>query len=202
MVKVDGQWHEVSWDEAFRRCTELLAPIIERHGIGAVTCYTGNPLAHSFSLGRYTGILLGMSGIPSVRIETGSSTGAAVFQAGWHSIASGRYGRVLVIGAEKMTHVPSVRATGILAEVLDPYERGCGCTMTALAAMVTRRYMHDFGMTEEELALVSVKNHRNGSLNPYAQFRKPVSLETVMDSGMDQSPCLTCGFINTVKKKE
>jgi anaerobic selenocysteine-containing dehydrogenase len=64
MIKVDGQWQEVSWDVAFRRCTELLAPVIEKYGIGAVTCYTGNPLAHSFSLGRYTGVLLGMSGIP------------------------------------------------------------------------------------------------------------------------------------------
>jgi anaerobic selenocysteine-containing dehydrogenase len=64
MIKVDGQWQEVSWGAAFRRCTELLAPVIEKHGIGAVTCYTGNPLAHSFSLGRYTGVLLGMSGIP------------------------------------------------------------------------------------------------------------------------------------------
>ncbi len=64
MIKVDGQWQEVSWDAAFRRCTELLAPVIEKYGIGAVTCYTGNPLAHSFSLGRYTGVLLGMSGIP------------------------------------------------------------------------------------------------------------------------------------------
>ena len=64
MIKVDGQWQEVSWDAAFRRCTELLAPVIAQHGIGAVTCYVGNPLAHSFSLGRYTGVLLGMSGIP------------------------------------------------------------------------------------------------------------------------------------------
>jgi anaerobic selenocysteine-containing dehydrogenase len=64
MIKVDGQWQEVSWEAAFRRCTELLAPVIEKYGIGAVTCYTGNPLAHSFSLGRYTGVLLGMSGIP------------------------------------------------------------------------------------------------------------------------------------------
>ena len=64
MIKIDGQWQEVSWDAAFRRCTELLAPVIAEHGIGAVTCYVGNPLAHSFSLGRYTGVLLGMSGIP------------------------------------------------------------------------------------------------------------------------------------------
>jgi len=64
MVKVDGQWREVSWDEALARCTELLAPVIEKYGIGAVTAYVGNPLAHSFSLARYAGVLLGMSGMP------------------------------------------------------------------------------------------------------------------------------------------
>ena len=64
LIKVDGRWQEVSWDEAFRRCTELLTPVIRKYGIGAVTAYTGNPLAHSFSLARYAGVLLGMSGIP------------------------------------------------------------------------------------------------------------------------------------------
>ncbi|MCA2319676.1 MULTISPECIES: molybdopterin-dependent oxidoreductase [Mycobacterium avium complex (MAC)] len=64
MIKVDGQWHEVSWDAAFRRCTELLTPVIDKYGIGAVTAYTGNPLAHSFSLARYAGVLMGMSGMP------------------------------------------------------------------------------------------------------------------------------------------
>jgi anaerobic selenocysteine-containing dehydrogenase len=64
LIKVDGQWQEVSWDAAFRRCTELLTPVIRKYGIGAVTAYTGNPLAHSFSLARYAGVLLGMSGIP------------------------------------------------------------------------------------------------------------------------------------------
>ncbi|MEZ0352276.1 molybdopterin-dependent oxidoreductase [Mycobacterium sp. pR1184] len=64
MIKVDGAWQEVSWDAAFRRCTELLTPVIEKYGIGAVTAYTGNPLAHSFSLARYAGVLMGMSGIP------------------------------------------------------------------------------------------------------------------------------------------
>jgi len=64
MIKVNGEWEQVGWDAAFRRCTELLAPVIEKHGIGAVTAYTGNPLAHSFSLARYAGVLLGMSGMP------------------------------------------------------------------------------------------------------------------------------------------
>nr|BBX76998.1 molybdopterin-binding oxidoreductase [Mycobacterium florentinum] len=64
MIKVDGAWQEVSWHAAFRRCTELLTPVIEKYGIGAVTAYTGNPLAHSFSLARYAGVLMGMSGMP------------------------------------------------------------------------------------------------------------------------------------------
>ena len=64
LIKVDGAWQEVSWDAAFRRCTELLTPVIEKYGIGAVTAYTGNPLAHSFSLARYAGVLMGMSGMP------------------------------------------------------------------------------------------------------------------------------------------
>ncbi len=131
---------------------------------------------------------LGLAGKPAVRIETGSSSGAAVFQAGWRAIASGCYDRVLVLAGEKMTGVPTLRATGILAEVIDPYERSCGCTMTALAAMATRRYMHEYGLTGEEIALVSVKNHYNASLNPFAQFRKPVSPEKVMESRVIASP--------------
>jgi len=66
MVRDGETWREVSWDEAFRRCSELLAPVIEQHGIEAVTAYVGNPLAHNMSLSRYVGILIGMSGIPMI----------------------------------------------------------------------------------------------------------------------------------------
>jgi anaerobic selenocysteine-containing dehydrogenase len=63
----DGEtWREVGWDEAFRRCSELLHPVVAEHGIEAVTAYVGNPLAHSFSLSRYAGVLIGMSGIPMI----------------------------------------------------------------------------------------------------------------------------------------
>src|SRR6478736_8689880 len=66
MVRDGDEWREVTWDEAFRRCSELLGPVIAEHGIEAVTAYVGNPLAHNFSLGRYVGILIGMSGIPMI----------------------------------------------------------------------------------------------------------------------------------------
>src|SRR5689334_2373063 len=62
----DGAFRTATWDEAFARCTELLTPVIAEHGIEAVTAYVGNPLAHAFSLSRYIGILIGMSGIPMI----------------------------------------------------------------------------------------------------------------------------------------
>src|SRR5918995_4636929 len=66
LVRDGDDWREVGWTEAFRRCSELLDPVIAEHGIAAVTAYVGNPLAHNFSLGRYVGILIGMSGIPMI----------------------------------------------------------------------------------------------------------------------------------------
>jgi len=64
--QADGTFREATWDEAFARCDELLLPVIAAHGIEAVTAYVGNPLAHAFSLSRYIGILIGMSGIPMI----------------------------------------------------------------------------------------------------------------------------------------
>jgi anaerobic selenocysteine-containing dehydrogenase len=66
MIRDGDQWREVTWEQAFDRCSELLAPVIEHHGIDAVTAYVGNPLAHNMSLSRYIGILIGMSGIPMI----------------------------------------------------------------------------------------------------------------------------------------
>ena len=64
--QADGTFRDATWDEAFERCDELLLPVIAAHGIEAVTAYVGNPLAHAFSLSRYIGILIGMSGIPMI----------------------------------------------------------------------------------------------------------------------------------------
>ena len=66
MVRDGTTWREVSWDEAFETCERLLQPVIEKYGIGAVTAYVGNPTAHNFSLSRYVGVLIAMSGIPMI----------------------------------------------------------------------------------------------------------------------------------------
>jgi anaerobic selenocysteine-containing dehydrogenase len=64
LVKRGDEWVEVTWDEAFARCEELLRPIIEEHGIRAVTAYIGNPNVHNYSLSRYSGAIPGLAGMP------------------------------------------------------------------------------------------------------------------------------------------
>jgi anaerobic selenocysteine-containing dehydrogenase len=60
MVRDGETWREVSWDEAFARCEELLAPVVAQHGPEAVTAYLGNPNVHNYSLSRYSGAVPGL----------------------------------------------------------------------------------------------------------------------------------------------
>lgn len=131
---------------------------------------------------------LGLTGIPCVRVETASSTGAAVLHEGARAVESGRFESVLCIAAEKMTHLETRKTTRMLAEVIAPSERKYGATMPALAALITRRYMHEHGMTREALAKVAVKNHANGVRNPYAHFRKSVDEGRVLSSKVVSDP--------------
>ena len=64
LIRRGDEWHEATWDEAFARCEELLAPILAEDGIGAVTAYLGNPNVHNYSLSRYSGAIPGLAGMP------------------------------------------------------------------------------------------------------------------------------------------
>ena len=135
---------------------------------------------------------LELAGLPSMRVETASSTGAAVLEAAFYAVASGAYSSVLAVAGEKMTHLPTPRVTRILAEVIEPYERNAGASMVALAAMVTQAYAHKWGLSQKRLervlCRVAMKNHKNGALNPYAQFRKEITEEQYFNSRMISYP--------------
>jgi anaerobic selenocysteine-containing dehydrogenase len=49
VVKRDGRFVEVTWDDAFAEIERRLGPIVEQHGRDAVAIYVGNPNAHSLS---------------------------------------------------------------------------------------------------------------------------------------------------------
>ena len=44
MVRDGDTWREVSWDEAFARCEELIHGVLDRHGIASATAFVGNPV--------------------------------------------------------------------------------------------------------------------------------------------------------------
>jgi acetyl-CoA C-acetyltransferase len=131
---------------------------------------------------------LGKPTMPAIRVENGPATGGTAFQVGVQAVASGQYGGVLVAAAEKMTHMDSRAMAAALGGMLPQAERAMGLTMPGLAAMLTRVYMEETGLSREDLAKVPVKAHRNGSRNPKAHFREEVTVEDVLKSPMVADP--------------
>jgi acetyl-CoA C-acetyltransferase len=131
---------------------------------------------------------LGFSRVPAIRVETATSSGMAAIYTGFADIAAGLHRRVLVVGGEKMSHLPTPRVSEIIGRSIDPYERRYGTTMPALAGLITRAAMHRHGLTLREISQVPVKNHLNAARNPYAHFQHAVTLEEVMESRVVADP--------------
>jgi len=104
-------------------------------------------------------------------------------RAGVYAVLSGLADVVLVGGAEKMTHRSTPEVTEYLAMASDyPFEQWHGMTFPSLYALMATAHMHEYGTTEKQLAIVAVKNHYHGSLNPKAQIQKEITLETALGS--------------------
>ncbi|MFW9870608.1 MAG: thiolase domain-containing protein [Candidatus Thorarchaeota archaeon] len=132
---------------------------------------------------------LGIVPAGATRVETGPSSGSSAFETAFTMIASGHSDLILVIGVEKMSEVDRGTASKILAKMMSyENETRYGATPTALAAMVARRYMHDFGLTRDELSLIPVKAHSNGAKNPLAHFQKEVTVEKVSSARIVADP--------------
>lgn len=144
------------------------------------------------NIASYVADKLGLSGKPAVRVETASSTGAAVLFYAYTTLASGMYKNVLVIAAEKMSHLDTPKATKLIAEVIEPYERKVGVSMPSLAGMVTNRFAYENNLNTEKLQnllfAVAEKNHYYGKFNEYAQFKKTITKEDYLNSKVISTP--------------
>lgn len=132
---------------------------------------------------------LGLNPIPSTRIEAACASGGAALRQAALSIKSGEFECVAVGGIEKMTEVSTGEAGFALGGAGDQEtELFHGATFPSLYALLARRHMHEFGTTEEQMAMVAVKNHANGMHNPNAQYHKEITVEQVMGSGYIAEP--------------
>ena len=116
-----------------------------------------------------------------MRINTGGSTGVSALAAAHSHIVAGACDTVLVAGADKVGECGDSQT--ILNKIWDPiYERALPLGTITMLAMSAVRYMHKYGMTEEDMARVVVKNRKHASLNPNAHLRTPTTIEEVLAS--------------------
>ncbi len=157
--------------------------------------YVGNMSAGRFIEQEHIGALiadysgLARDNVPATRVEAAGASGGLALRQGFLAVASGLHDIVVVGGAEKMMDVSDTESAMIQSSATDQeWETILGATFPALHALIAKRHMHEYGTTREQLADVAVKNHKNGSLNPKAQFQREITRETVLGSPLVSSP--------------
>ena len=163
------------------------------HGKDIQAFYGGNMSAGRFVGQEHVAAMMadraGLTPAPAVRVEAACASGGLAVREAYLAIRSGEYDCVMVVGAEKMTDVYSEDAATTLGGASDQeWEVFFGATFPAIYAMMARRHMYDYGTTEEQMAAVAVKNHKNGALNPIAQHPFEITVEQVMKSSKVASP--------------
>ena len=155
--------------------------------------YIGNMSAGAWIEQEHLGPLLadylGLRGAPAIRVESACASSSIAFRLGYLDVANGLHDIVLVGGVEKMTDVKTEESTHHLASAADrEFEAFLGVTFPSLFALIARRHMYQYGTTREQLAMVAVKNHKNGCLNPKAQFRREITVDQVLKSPLVADP--------------
>jgi len=126
---------------------------------------------------------IGLLPIPATRIEAACASSGAALRCAIFAIMSGIHDVVAVGGVEKMTHRATSDVTEYLAMASDfPMEQWHGITFPAIFGLMATAHMHKYGTTEEQMAMVAVKNHYHGCLNPKAQIQTEITVKQVMES--------------------
>lgn len=127
---------------------------------------------------------LGRTGIPIADTEAACASGGVALRQAMLAIKSGEADVGMVLGVEKMP-----RGFMDPAMIYSPWQIETGLSMNpAYWAMRARRHMHDFGTTEEQIAKVAYKNHKNSVHNPDAMYQKAFSMEEIMNSPLICDP--------------
>ncbi|MBL7209046.1 MAG: thiolase family protein [Dehalococcoidia bacterium] len=138
--------------------------------------------------GHAIGLYLGTYGTTMTNVENASASGSSAFREAYLAIASGMHDVAIAIGVDKLREYrrpsPRKKQDGKTETVKAPSNTG---DMQSFA-LLARDHMARYGTTIDQLAMVSVKSHRNASFNPYAHFQKPVTLDEVHRARMVVEP--------------
>jgi acetyl-CoA C-acetyltransferase len=183
------------WDLSLR---ELAFTAIEEArqdggGLQPQAIYVGNMLAPILSHQAHMGVLIadfvGLNGVEAITVEAAGASGGATLRAGYMAVKSGAADLVLVVGVEKFTDQVGSSVDAALASAGDSdYESVQGLTPTTHAALLMRRYIHEFDAPREAFAGFPVTAHANGVGNPQAMFRRAITPELYNRAGVVSDP--------------
>jgi len=191
-TKFDEHWEKSLRDLATEAGGKALHDAkLEGNSLQAL--YIGNMSGGRFIGQEHLGALAvdqaGLTPIPAVRLEGACASGALAFRKAAMSIQAGEHDIVMAAGAEKMTDVKGEHAVAALMGAGDhEWESAIGLTFSGLYALIARAHMKQYGTTSEQMAMVSVNNHKNGALNPLAQYPFPITLEDALTATMISDP--------------
>ena len=169
------------WESSLRMlATDAILDAQNDAGIKHIDAlYVGNAYGAAYSSQQHLGALVadhaGLSGIEAYTIEAADASGAAALRTGYLAVASGAVETALVVGVEKSTDtVGSARVEARNVSLDADYEAPQGATLTALAALLMRRYMYEYGLDLDAFEGFSINAHANGGKNEFAMFRNSI----------------------------
>jgi acetyl-CoA C-acetyltransferase len=162
-------------------------------GLRPQALFVGNMLAPQMSHQAHLGALMadfaGLPGIEAVTTEAAGASGGAAIRMAYLAVASGQADVALALGVEKFTdQIGSITEAALATAGDSDYEAVQGLTPTAQAALLMRRYMHEFGVTHEVFAGFALTAHANGAGNPNAMFRKAITSDAYHHAGVVSDP--------------
>lgn len=133
-------------------------------------------------------------------VQAGGASACIMIMQAAALVASGQCRHVLVVtGDNRLTGLSRDGAVAVLSEVGHPqFERPFGISVPASYALVAQHYMHQYGVTSEQLAAIAVEHRRHAGRHPQAHKRDPITVEHVLNSKMIADPLhmLDCCLIS------
>lgn len=187
---VNEHWNTSLRELAFHA---MEAAMQDAGGLRPTALYVGNMLAGQLSKQGQLGALLadfaGLTGIEASTVEAAGASAAMALRVGMLAVASGQVDAAMVLGVEKLSEQVPAEVEAALAMSSDTdYEAEQGLTLTAQAALLAQRYVHEHKLPEHALAGFALTAHANGAHNPNAMFRKAIKPETYAKAGMVSAP--------------
>jgi len=183
------------WDTSLRELSlnAIEAAIQASGGVQPQALFVSNLLAPTISGQAHLGALIadfaGLTAIEAVTVEGAGASGGLALRQAYMMIAAGAADAALVCGVEKLTDKTGSGVEAAISTAIDSdYEAVQGLTPTAQAALLMRRYIHEFEISHDNFAGFPLVAHANGVSNPNAMFRRAIKVESYQRAGIVSDP--------------